>query len=199
MTAKHVVATYPPERLRVYQTDSARSPLTIRDFYRINAGEPDGETEDLLVFEVDVSAKASSCIAIDSVPNAWHEFAHTAQYFLIGYPEPKTYVDYDASVIHSGQVLLAGRYGKPASGAPYCHELSVENPLLLSTFSGFSGGPVFSLSERLAAPPVLRLCGMALQGTPQSGVVRFLDCTVLQAAMDEVHQPKHLRRAYTDA
>ena len=203
VTAKHVVGNYPPGRLHVRRTDRSKAPLRIRDFYRISADEPGAEIEDVLVFEIEEDPPASQSrslsIHIDPQPDAWHLSMHTAQYFLVGYPEPMNYVDYEASVVHSGQVMIAGSYDKPAVGIPYCHDLAVQNPLSLSSFSGLSGGPVFSLHQRLASASVLRFCGMVLQGSSTAGIVRFLDCTVIQAAMDEAHQPRHLRRASGDA
>jgi hypothetical protein len=203
ITAKHVVGAYPPDRLRVYQSDHSETPLAVKDFYRINASEPGGETEDLLVLEVEPAPLAEQdaevSIHIEPMADAWHEFKDTAQYFLIGYPEPKSFVDYEDSVIHSGQVLIAGRYSRPAASAPYCHDLLVDNPLSIPNFSGFSGAPVFSLHDRVAMPSVLAFCGLALQGTVASGLVRFLDCTIVQAAMDEIHLPALLRHAHPDA
>ena len=203
ITAKHVVGDYPPDRLRVYQSDHTATPLPIRDFFRVNAGEPGGEVEDLLVLEVEPISRdqqdAEVSICIDPMADAWHEFKDTAHYFLIGYPEPMSFVDYEESVIHSGQVLLAGRYVGISAGLPHCHDLRVDNPLAVSNFSGFSGAPVFSLHDRLAMPSILAFCGMALQGTASSGLARFLDCTIIQSVMDEVHQPALQRRIHRDA
>jgi hypothetical protein len=202
ITAKHVVGAYPPDRLRVYQSDQSETPLPVKDFYRVNAGEPGGEIEDLLVLEIETAPReeqdAEVSIRIEPMADAWHEFKDTAKYFLIGYPEPKSFVDFEGSVIHSGQVLIAGRYISPSVSSPYCHDLRVDNPLSISNFSGFSGAPVFSLHDRVAMPSVLVFCGLALQGTATSGLIRFLDCTVIQAAMDEIHLPALLRRAHPD-
>jgi len=199
LTAKHVVRGYRVERLRIYPSPNSRRHLRIAEYYNVDAERPGEEVEDFIVIEVENAlSSAKDLVTLGPSPEAWQEFRCAAQYFLIGYPEPKSHVDYKASVIHSGQVLMAGRYSGP-SVSPHCHELSVENPHSLPTFSGFSGGPVFSLRQRVAMPSVLTFCGMALQGTPASGLVRFLDCAAIHSAIEQVHVPRSLRRARWDA
>lgn len=199
LTAKHVVSDYPVERLLVFPSEQSRTPLRISDYYRIDAGNSGEDVEDFLVIETDVGSltpeerKSRHLIHLTPSADAWHEWKFTAQFFLIGYPSPKSHVDYERSVIHTGQVLMVGRYVTPFA-SPLCHELLVEDPHSLSTFSGLSGCPVFSLSERLALPSDLTLCGMALRGTPASKKVYFLESAVLRAALERAVRRRNTRR-----
>ena len=54
----------------------------------------------------------------------------------------------------------------------------------LSTFSGFSGGPVFALVKHSDSQGEIVLCGMALRGTTSSGLIHFLDRSVLLDALN---------------
>lgn len=194
ITAKHVVGKHRGDRVLIYPSNSSHQPLGIQDFYRVNADAPGEEAEDFLVFKLDRKHSKASAIRFTDPVDGWQDFASTSKYFLLGYPEPSTYVDYQRSVIHSGQVLLAGNYSCK-SVVPHCHEIVVENPHSLSTFSGFSGGPVFCLRQRIGMSPELNLCGIALQGTPTSGIVRFLDSALLRSAIEQAHLPKAFRHA----
>jgi len=127
LTAKHVVADHPLEKLLVFPSEHSRTPLYISNYHRIEAGYSGDDVEDFLVIEADIGSltseerKSSHLIHLTPTADAWQELKSNAQFFLIGYPSPKSHVDYESSVIHTGQVLMVGRYVGPSAGTVQTH------------------------------------------------------------------------------
>lgn len=105
---------------------------------------------------------------------SWQPGAYTSQWFLIGYPREHSEVNYDAGQVQTGQVMLTGSYLGPADGTEYLHRLKVVNPLMLTEFAGFSGGPIFCAENKIGAEPTFRFCGVAVAGSASSEIVHFV-------------------------
>ena len=84
-------------------------------------------------------------------------------------------------------MILFGRY-RGTSPLQFHHVLSVPDTLSLKTFSGLSGAPVFAWLELPTQRPTPVLCGMVLRGTPESGIIHFLDRDVLLDALTIKHR-----------
>ena len=111
--------------------------------------------------------------------------------FLIGYPEEHQLVEYEREEIINQCWVLHGQYAG-LSQAEYCHVLKISDSRNLSTFSGFSGAPVFAWSESPESCLEITLCGMALRGTANPGLIHFLDRSVL---LDVLHLAQtHFKR-----
>ena len=129
LTAKHVVRDWPIEQLIVFPTDQSRIPFRMTECFRVVTNLPGEPVEDFLAIEVDIDAleladrKASRLIHYTLTADAWSTSKFGATFFLIGYPEPHNYVNYDDFVIHTGQVLMEGKY-IAESPYPGCHELA---------------------------------------------------------------------------
>ena len=91
-------------------------------------------------------------------------------------------MDYERELLTHRQFPLQGRYaGNAVSRFP--HEIEVEDAQGLSHLRGFSGSPVFSWFEYEAGNARISLCGMAIQGTIESGRVRFIEWQVIAEAI----------------
>lgn len=112
-------------------------------------------------------------LPLDHSERDWMSYREISPFRVLGFPNDHTYMDYDRGEVVEGLVTLEANYIGPAQ-SPWIHQLTVPNPPPLSTFSGFSGGPVFAISRSLGKPAVPVFAGMALQGSIQSRIVRFV-------------------------
>ena len=87
-------------------------------------------------------------------------------------------MDFDEEEVVEGLVEMRGRYLGPANSR-YLHEIKIQSPPLLKSYSGFSGCPVFMLKYPVRALALPILCGVAIQGSVESGIVRFIERSVL--------------------
>jgi hypothetical protein len=188
ITAKHVVAGMPLNMLHVFPTDDADCSFDLSRGFVPDPGYVSDECIDLVLLRIESTKVAeqirrkSRLIRMTAESCDWQPTRDVATFMLLGYPNDKCFVDYEEQTIHTGQVLLRGAYSGPSDDG-HAHRITVENPLNLPSFSGFSGGPVFSLAQRLAMPSNLTVCGVALAGTSESLTCHFLDSAVLLRAL----------------
>ena len=112
-------------------------------------------------------------LPLDQSERDWMSYREISPFRVLGFPNDHTYVDYDREEVVEGLVTLEANYIGPTESR-WIHQLTVPIPPPLSTFSGFSGGPVFAISRSLGKPAVPVFAGMALQGSIQSRTVRFV-------------------------
>ncbi len=128
---------------------------------------------DLAVIEIDTAkitnqeVAQATLIDLALASGEWQSEAHLADLFVMGYPSDKSYVDYETQEIRTDRTVLFGRYEGPSS-LPYLHMMAIDSTHDLSTFSGFSGAPVFGWLHSPSGEPRIVLCGMAIRGTPTS-------------------------------
>lgn len=189
LTARH--ALRPDDGLTplcIFPTDSSQRLLPLKDVFFVSKDDVEKEFADLAVIEIDrakiVDSELGQATLIDlkPTPRDWLPCHDTSELVVIGYPEDHSFVDYDQETIPTRRIALHGRYCGPSSSS-YVHTLEVFDALSLSTFSGFSGGPVFAWTERSGEPAQIALCGMALRGTASSRRIHFLERSVLMDAL----------------
>lgn len=191
LTARHVVRDCPLENLLVFPTDSSRTAFRFTDSFKVTTDLPGEDVEDFIAIKTNLSdlevedRKQGRLIQLTPGSDAWYPKRYSAKFFLIGYPTHHNFVDYDDCIIKTGQVILTGKYHQE-SASEFCHVLSVENPLSLPTFDGFSGSPVFCLINDSQSQPSLAFCGMTLRGTPASSKIHFLDTRVLRQTLGAI-------------
>lgn len=162
--------------------------LPLKDVYFVPAAEVDEDFTDLAVVELDMQRVASKhrdtrVIPLESVTGDWQQAAQISGCFVLGFPNQHSCVDYDTGEVQMGFVELAGTY-RGVAQARYLHEFKVENPPPLESFSGFSGGPVFCRRMAASGHEVLLLCGMAVQGSAESRMVRFIEASVIHDMLE---------------
>jgi len=101
---------------------------------------------------------------------------------VVGYPAQLSSIDYEAEEIRNERIALSGRYAGVTS-THYVHQMTVVGEHHLDSFSGLSGGPVFGWHEGYGGQGRVFLCGMAIQGTAASGLVRFVDAEIIDQAV----------------
>lgn len=179
ITAAHAVLGMAPGHVMVVPKSGLR--IWLRNAYWVGPDEdPEGEY-DVIAYDASVAgvseADRREC-RVFSLNNPrdynWVPSAAACTFSVIGYPSEINAVDYNAGMVQSRQMLLAGEYVGPTS-CPTMHLLSVRNPLGLASFDGFSGGPVLATEPLGGDETVTRFCGLAVSGSPASGLVHFLD------------------------
>lgn len=199
ITAKHVVQSYPPEKLVVFPSDKSKKHIRISNWWDVCEETGNTECSDIIICKADLGLiskkdRKNSHLLYLSPPNSieWFDSRFTATFFLCGYPHDTNEIDYDAPQINTGQVLLSARYVGP-SEAEGCYKLRAENPLNISNFNGLSGSPVFSIQTKnpftVDSAPKPKFCGMVLRGSPAEGFIHFIPAGtivhVLQVIMRE--------------
>ena len=119
----------------------------------------------------------TNIIPLNEQSEDWMAMRHVSP-FLVGFPNEHTFVDFDAGEVVEGLVEMRGSYLRPAD-SPYLHEIKIQSPPPLISYNGFSGCPVFMLKYSVGAPALPILCGVAIQGSVESGIVRFIERSVL--------------------
>mgnify|MGYP006287179327 FL=1 len=177
VTAKHVVNGYSPAQIRVMVNPDLptgdvncfplRQPFTFARY-----GDEDFEdfvVAPILDNNIDQS-NAGLFFPYESVSGCHFSVTATNRIVVAGYPDENQEVDYEREQI-SGQATLALASDIGLRGADLMYELTLGSDCGLSSFSGFSGSPVFSHS----ADSTVRVIGVVLRGGAQCRKLRFLD------------------------
>lgn len=180
VTARHVLR--PDEVYPLCILSPAGHVLPLKDVYFVPVDAVDEDFTDLAVVELDLQKLQikhydTRLIPMESVTGDWRQAAHDTGCFLLGFPKQHSWVDYETGEVQMGLVKLAGRY-QGAALAHSLHEFKVENPPL-DDYSGFSGSPVFCQRIATNGSYVPVLCGMVVQGSPISRIVRFIETSVI--------------------
>lgn len=189
VTAAHLVSRNVSNDIIVGAADDLHSRLQLGAGITI-APPSDPDSVDVIVYPASLSGLPKAAIErariIDLPPRAadWRRTAEVSDFWVVGYPRPLNYVDFDAGSIKTAQVVLGGKYEGLSRADGYMHRLTVGNPHELSEFAGFSGAPVFSFHHQVAADSVLRFCGIAITGSAKSGIVQFLDVRAVREVLD---------------
>lgn len=188
LTARH--SLYPDKLppVCIFPSDFSQRLLPLKDVFFVSKDDFAEDFMDLAVIEIDIANIAdgesgeASLIDLRLASGDWLSLPESSDFVVIGYPEERSLVDYDQKTIATERITLQGRYLGPSS-LPYLHELEILDTLSLTTFSGFSGAPVFAWTERSGMPAQISLCGMVLRGTPSSRRIHFLDRSILLDAI----------------
>lgn len=188
LTARHALN---PDRLSpvcIFPSDTSQRILPLDDVFFVSETVVPDDYVDLAVIEIDVAgiqhAELEQARLIDMAlaSGDWLPHAHSSEFVILGFPEEHSFVDYAAEEIGTIRMAMVGRYCGPSS-IEYLHELEIVDGPPLSTYSGFSGSPVFALSPQPDSGIEIVLCGMVLRGTSTSRRVHFLDRSVLLGAL----------------
>jgi len=184
LTARHALNPEHPVPICVFPSDTSHRFIPLKDGFFVPHADVDEDFVDVAAIAIDTMSithpevTAATLIDLALVCGDWKSCANKAKFFILGYPEERSRINVETQELRTDRVVLFGRYAG-LSSLPHLHLFRVSDSLALQTFSGFSGGPVFAWIERPEQRPVPFLCGMALRGTPESGLIHFLDRDVL--------------------
>lgn len=196
LTARHALQPNNPMPICVFSSDVSHQLIPLKDVFYVPQHLEGEDVADFAVIAIDTrrvthpDVGKAQLIDLALSCGEWKQYAHEAQFFVLGYPEERSHLNYETTEFRADRVVLFGRYEGPST-FDFLHVLSIHNPLSLTTFSGLSGAPVFAWLELPSRRPIPVFCGMVLRGTPQSGLVYFLDRDVL---LDAINQKRQLEQ-----
>jgi hypothetical protein len=188
ITARHVLQPEAQTHALCVRSPTGRL-LTLTDVFFAPASSVPDDWADLAAVEVDLTRVCGDMgetriFPITDQPDDWMAMRHVSPFILVGFPNEHTYVDFETGEIVEGLVEMQGNYVRPAE-SPFLHEIAIQNPPPLESYSGFSGCPVFTLKYSIGAAAIPVLCGVAVQGSVASGIVRFIEMSVLVDLLTE--------------
>lgn len=187
LTTRHGLRPDSLSPICVFPSDTSQRSIPLRDVFFVPLEYEPEDYTDLAVVAIDTSRIENVDVAqaqlIELAPEliGWPE--HAAELVLLGFPEDHVFIDPDSQLLCTQRVVLNARYIGP-SELPHLHEALITDAHSLTTFSGFSGGPVFAVLRPPGRPPSAGLCGMAIRGTSSSNTIHFLDRSVLIDALN---------------
>jgi len=187
LAARHSVGPQALSPVCLFPTDRSRRLMPLKDIFFLYEHEVPDDFADFVVIEIDVhelDSETSEATAIDLslACNDWQGKRDRSELVVIGYPEDHSFVDYESELVSNRRYALSGRYVGP-SDSPHLHVLKVNGNHGLTNFSGLSGSPVFAWAEVRPRHFEIAWCGMALKGTAGSGLIHFVDRSVLLDAL----------------
>lgn len=197
ITTRHSLTPDNLNPVCVFPSDVSLRMLPLKDVFYVPETHESEDFVDLAVISVDTSRVNHSEVAqaklidLALAGDEWLPFVDSAEFFMLGFPRDHAFVDFEREELHTERMALHARYIGP-SALPHLHEIQISGRHTLTTFSGFSGAPVFAWVAHNAQPARPILCGMAIRGTADSGRVHFLDRSVLLDAL-------RVKRSLSDA
>jgi hypothetical protein len=176
--------------LCIFVKDGSRQLLPLSNATMVPTRLVDDDWTDLALLEIDMQAalrnyaRHSRLIDLDRFFIDWKPYASVSPLAAVGFPRERSYIDYDRRLVHTERLCFPGEYDGPAN-ISHTHIARIIQPeVRMKSWAGVSGGPVFLWARRPGALPCLALCGIAIQGTTSSGIIRFVDAEILRLALD---------------
>jgi hypothetical protein len=189
LTTRHALNPDSLGPICIFPSDVSHRLSPLRDVFYVSKGDVDEDYVDLAVLAIDMlniaHSEVAQAVLIDMIlaSGDWQTYARDSTFVIIGFPEEHSFVDCETQTINTTRVVLHASYVGP-SPLQFLHELEITNTHSLTTFSGFSGSPVFAWIQPINQRPRVVLCGMAIRGTRSSGRIHFLDRSVLLDALN---------------
>lgn len=151
----------------------------LMDVFYMPLEEYEEDHFDIAVLELNIKNLSSNLgrtpvFPLDRGERDWMGLREVSSFKVLGFPVDHTYMDYECGEVVEGLVTLDAEYIGPTE-SKWIHQLKVPFCPPLSSFSGFSGGPVLLISRKFGEPAAPVFAGLALQGSVESGIVRFVE------------------------
>jgi hypothetical protein len=182
ITARHVLQPEAQTHALCVRSPTGRL-LPPKDVFFCPIGSVSDDWADLAAVEIDLSQTSGDMgetriVLISDQQEDWMTMRHVSPFIVVGFPNQHTFMDFETGEVVEGLVELQGSYARPAESL-YLHEIKIQSPPPLESYSGFSGCPVFMVKYFIGAPALPVLCGVAVQGSVESGIVRFVETSIL--------------------
>ncbi|MFZ6731784.1 hypothetical protein ACO0LG_07665 [Undibacterium sp. Ji42W] len=187
ITTRHSLRPESLGPICIFPSDQCSRFLPLKDVFFVSEASADDDFVDIAVIAVDTSKIGNqdfplmSFIRLSDDLEDWLACKDNSNFFLLGYPEEKNFIQNDESMICNERIILRGNYLGESQN--FIHELEISDTFGLSTFSGFSGAPVFTIVANSNEISKVVFCGMAIRGTPTSKKIHFLNRSVLIDAL----------------
>ena len=186
---RHSIRPEAPEAICLLPTDMSLRLLRRGKAFFVPAEDEGDAALDVVVTEFDLGhalghPETASVRLIDlsqAVPDPLPPF-ESMSLAIVGFPDEGSEIDYVEEIIHRERRILHCTY-EGMREPDQIHAARVTNEHGLTSFSGFSGGPVFGWRKTTENAGEIVLCGMATHGTVGSGIVHFLSSQIIVAAI----------------
>ena len=191
VTAGHVIRGYDADALRVMIHPDEN------DFLPHNAqvtlvpvAQDDPDYADLAILPIELTMFDQRCFRdwppfdlseplVNSMPPS------TGTLVFRGFPSDKSCINFDTAKIRVQSVILEGdRVGKAPMA--HCHEMRLRDVSPCSTLDGFSGSPVFWISDQDPPKKEYRFAGVLIRGTYASKTAYYVEAEVLMRALNKI-------------
>ena len=189
LTTRHSLNPENVGPICIFPSDTSRHLIPLRDVFFVHRDEVSEDFVDLAAIAIDTSrithtdVAQATLIDLAHTSGDWQTDSPCAEFVIMGYPADHSFVDGNTQMLRTDLVTLHAKYVGP-SISPHLHEIAISEPYALTTFSGFSGSPIFAWAPRPSVSPAPVLCGMAIRGSAESGRIHFLDSSVLLDALN---------------
>lgn len=191
VTAKHVVRDCVPEQLLLSTSDNHWIPARVIE--QFNVSNDGSDALDLVVYDLDTRhfiakhRKNSRAYNMPLVDPIWMQRYYECGFFFFGYPLSRARVAYGMFTTQATneQWFVTATYQR-RSEVEHGHVLKIANPHCLDGLDGLSGSPVFAYQNLIGVEAKPFFAGVVLRGTASSGLVHFLEGSVVRTALDHV-------------
>lgn len=190
VTARHCVIADGQSSLMplcIAPNDKSNSCMPLREHALVPASEFVDELGDIAIAEIDmarvnVETIKVNVIDLDMSYGEWRSAATSSWFLIVGYPNEHSNIDNDRNVISSQKFLLKGKYLGQSKNT-LLHEVEVLDAHGLRSFDGFSGSPVFIITDNGQGHNDIAFCGIARTGTTTNKRMHFVDRDYLRLAI----------------
>ncbi|WP_374586117.1 hypothetical protein [Pseudoduganella sp.] len=194
VTAAHVVDNHGVNAasVRVFPSDQATISLPFDEQYRIKSNGSADDYKDLLILRINDDEFHAHCdtplvgqdIECGFLPA--EVLTQGCELWIVGYAAENNYIDYDDAKVHHTRTVMRAIY-QGDNHFDFCHVAKIESSIVLSSFDGLSGSPVFYfMTARKGGNEIQEavLVGMLLRGGAESDLVHFVSAGVIRRAIE---------------
>jgi hypothetical protein len=120
LTARHALQPNNIMPICVFPSDTSHQLIPLKDMFYVPSSHEGDDFEDYVVIEVNTRRITHPDVAGARLINLgiscgeWKEYAHEAQFFVLGYPEERSFLNYETTDFQADRVILLGRYSRPS-------------------------------------------------------------------------------------
>lgn len=194
ITARHVLfpstsnrfVPIPPTPICLFVNDWSQRIIPLEDVFYIPPNKIDDDFMDFAIIEFDMRKllrdqefSLLKLINLEKVSGDWICSSKEAEFVVLGYPLEHSEIQLSEESIITSRFMLKGNYRGISKHSPSVHTIAISYDKGITDFNGFSGGPVFAFLPNAKNPKKVMLCGMAIRGSFNSGLLHFLELEMI--------------------
>jgi len=188
ITARHVL--FPLTPICLFANDWSQRILPLENVFSVPRENEDDDWADFTIIEMDMRKLMKDqeysllkLIDLEKVSGDWRGSSKVTEFFVFGYPLEHTEIQISEKSITTARFMLRGNYRGVSEHSSGVHTIVISHTNGVTEFNGFSGGPVFAFLPNARTANKVFLCGMAIRGSFNSGLIHFLELEVLIAGI----------------
>lgn len=119
LTARHAFNPESPGPICVFPSDTSHRLIPLDDVFFVPRTEVDDDFADFAVISIDTKnithpeVAQATLIDLALACGEWQDCAEDVQFFILGYPEERSFINDETQEIRTDRVALFGHYGGP--------------------------------------------------------------------------------------